>query len=152
MYGTDYDNSRFFGQAEFANDQDEANNWIQYRTTVPNDIDTSVDLVAWFKFSLDGADTGDHDYVISMISLSDSSDSTSATANGVNLSYTADGSGAEKDIETAGGDTLTDWKSNVTAGEYWIIRVARDGDDGTNDSSTVDSFSQALTIRYGISQ
>ena len=140
-----------YGMPSFADDV-ESNNYIDYYLEVPRDLDTSVDLVAWFKFRLGGADTGDHDYIISMVSIADSAAQAGSPSNAVNLSYTADASGASGDIETAGGDTLTNWKSNLTAGNLWLIRITRDGDDSTNDSSTVDSYPVELTIRYGFTQ
>jgi len=140
-----------YGMPTFADDV-ESNNYIDYFCEVPRDIDTAVDLVAWFKFRLGGADTADHDYIISMVSIADSAAQAGTPGNAINLSYSADASGASGDVETAGGDTLTDWKSNVTAGNLWMIRITRDGDDGTNDASTVDSYPVELTIRYGWTQ
>jgi hypothetical protein len=137
------------GQVLFDASTDEATNYVEYRLEVPRLIDPNVDIVAWFKFRLSGADTGDHDYRISMASVANSGDYTGSVGNTISLSYTADGSGADGDVETAGGDTLTGWAAALTAGELWVIRVARDGNDGANDSSTVDSYSGVLTIRYG---
>jgi len=143
--------SRVYGQALFADDV-EANNYVEYILEVPRDLDTSVDLLAYFKFTLGGADTADHDYVITMIDIADSADNATAAADAVNLAYTADGSGASGDVETAGGNTLTGWAAALTPGSKWIIRITRDGDDGTDDASTVDSYSGPLTIRYGFTQ
>jgi hypothetical protein len=39
----------------------------------------------------------------------------------------------------------------MTAGQVFIIRVARDGDHA-NDGSTVDSYSGPLVIKYKITQ
>jgi len=139
--------ARVFGQCKYGNGTDKATNYAEYILTVPPDIDTSVDLTAKFKFVLGDADTGDHEYEISMISIADSADNASAPSNAVSLAYTADASGASGDVETAGETTLTDWKSNVTAGNLWYIRVARDGDHA-NDGSTVDSYSGPLVIKY----
>lgn len=144
--------ARAFGQALFADDADEATNYVEYILEVPRDLDTSVDLVAWFSFVLSDADTADHDYQISMIDIAASADNGTAVGDQVALDYTADGSGASGDVEVAGGNTLTGWAAALTPGSKWIIRVARDGDDGTNDASTVDSISGPLTIRYGFSQ
>lgn len=144
--------TRVYGQALFVDDTDEATNYVEYYLEVPRDLDTSVDLTAWFKFVLGGADTGDHDYQISMIDIADSAANSGAVADAVGLAYDADASGAEGDVETAGGNTLTGWAAALTPGSKWIIRVARDGDDGTNDASTVDSYSGPLTIRYGFTQ
>lgn len=141
----------YYGQALFANATDEATNYVEYRLVVPPDIDTTVDLTATFKFRLGGADTADHDYQISMSSVADSAAYAGSVGNQVALAFDADASGADGDVETATA-TLTDWKSNVTAGNHWVIRVARDGDDGTNDASTADSYSGTLVIRYGFTQ
>ena len=143
--------ARVYGQALFADDV-EANNYVEYILEVPRDLDTSVDLLAYFKFVLGGADTADHDYVITMIDIADSADNATAAADAVNLAYTADGSGASGDVETAGGNTLTGWAAALTPGSKWIIRITRDGDDATDDASTADSYSGPLTIRYGFTQ
>lgn len=142
--------SILYGVPSFADDV-ETNNYVDYIGEVPRDLDTAVDLVAYFKFRLGGADTGDHSYKISMIDVADSGTAAGTPGDSITLGYTADGSGADGDVETATG-TLTDWKTNATAGSFWLIRVTRDGDDATNDTSTVDSYPLELTIRYGFSQ
>lgn len=142
--------SILYGVPSFADDV-ETNNYVDYIGEVPRDLDTAVDLVAYFKFRLGGADTGDHSYKISMIDVADSGTAAGTPGDSITLAYTADGSGADGDVETATG-TLTDWKTNATAGSFWLIRVTRDGDDATNDTSTVDSYPLELTIRYGFSQ
>lgn len=156
VFGTDTtqettSSTRVYGQALFSNSAAVTNNYVEYILEVPRDLDTSVDLVAWFKFTLSGADTGDQDYVISMVSIDDSGANGSSVGDAVNLDYTADANGASGDVETAGGNTLTGWAAAVTPGSRWIIRVARSG-DSANDGSTVDSYSGPLTIRYGFTQ
>jgi len=143
--------TEYYGQVTFADEIDVATNYCEYRLVVPADLDTAVALTASFKFRLGGTDTADHDYIISHDTVADSADYTGTLTNAVNLAYTADGSGADGDVETASG-TLTDWKDNLTAGNLWVIRLARDGDDGTNDASEVDSYSGPLVIRYGVTQ
>jgi hypothetical protein len=142
--------TQLYGVPSFADDV-ETNNYVDYIGEVPRDWDSSVDPVAYFKFRLGGADTGDHDYIVSMIDIADSGAAAGTPGDAINLGYTADGSGADGDIETATA-TLTGWGAAATAGSYWLIRVTRDGDDGTNDASTVDSYPMALTIRYGFTQ
>lgn len=142
--------SMLYGVPSFADDV-ETNNYVDYIGEVPRDLDTTVDMVAYFKFRLGGADTGDHSYKISMIDVADSGTAAGTPGDSITLAYTADASGADGDVETATG-TLTDWKTNASAGSFWLIRVTRDGDDGTNDTSTVDSYPLELTIRYGFSQ
>lgn len=138
-----------YGLPKFADDVDEATNWMDWVIQVPPEIDTAVDLTATLTFYLGGADTNDHDYVVSMCNPAASAAAACTPGNAVNLAYTADGSGADGDVEQTTETTLTDWKSNVTAGRMLLIRLARDGDDGTNDSSTVDSYPLVLTIKYG---
>lgn len=141
--------SRLYGQALFADDADVATNYIEYLWRVPDDIDTSVDLVGTFTFILGGADTADHDYLVSLVDVAASAAyDTAADLHPYNLAYTADANGADKDVEYAGPTTLTDWKGHVTAGQLCLVRVARDGDDGANDASIVDSYSMSLLIKY----
>lgn len=141
---------QLYGVPAFADDV-ETNNYVDYIAIVPPDWDSSVDPVATLKFRLGGSDTADHDYIVSMIDIADSTAAAGTPADAINLAYTADGSGASGDIETATA-TLTGWGSAASASAYWLIRVTRDGDDGTNDASTVDSYPMSLTIRYGFSQ
>jgi hypothetical protein len=144
--------SPLYGQALFSNSADKATNYVEYILTVPDDIDTAVDLTGKFKFILGGADANDHEYEISMIDVAGSAVYDTALADAVSLTYTADGSGADKDIQTAGApDTLTGWAAALAAGNYWRIRVARDGDHAS-DTSTVNSYSGPLIIRYGTTQ
>jgi hypothetical protein len=138
----------YFGQGKFSNSADQAGNFVEYRIIVPEDLDTSVDLRAKFEFRLSNTDTGKHRYVISVADVPDSSSSAGVTGNSVNLDFAGDASGASGDIETVGLTTLTGWKSALTPGHHMVIRIARDGDDGTNDTSTVDSYSGPLEIEY----
>src|SRR5574343_802733 len=134
---------------KFSNSTDEATNFIDYVVTVPPDIDTSVALTATFGFILGGADTADHDYVLSMCNPAASDAAACTPGNAINLAFTADGSGADGDTEYTAETTLTDWAAALTAGRKLLIRLARDGNDGTNDASTVDSYPDVLTIKYG---
>lgn len=138
-----------YGLPKFSNSTDEATNYVDYVINVPADIDTSVALTATLTFYLGGADTGDHDYVLSMCNPAASAAAACTPGNAINLAYTADGSGADGDVEYTASTTLTDWAGALTAGRQWLIRLARDGDDGTNDTSTVDSYPQVLSIKYG---
>lgn len=139
------------GQAIFANGADLSTNAVKYVLTVPEDFDSSVDLRAKFKFRLGGADTGTHRYVISMISVADSAAYGGTPGNAVNMDYAGDASGADGDVETVGFTTLTNWRSNMTAGQHWVISLARDG-DASQDASSVNSTSGTLVLEYGVSQ
>jgi hypothetical protein len=147
-----------YGQALFSDDGAKTANYVEYRLQVPSDIDTAVDLTATFKFQLSAADTGKHCYKISSVSVADSSSYGSPTlASEVNMPFAGDASGASGDVETVGPITLTGWKSALTSGQLWVIRLARDGgNEGTDCASgagsTVDSYSGPLMITYGKTQ
>ena len=142
----------YYGQAKYSNSADEAANYCDYWITVPEDIDTTVDLkVERWKFQLGAGDTGTHRYVISMISVANSAAYSGTPANTINLDFAGDASGASGDVESVASVTLTAWKSNVTSGQLWMIRVARDG-NATQDASTQDSYGGPLMISYGITQ
>jgi hypothetical protein len=143
--------AKTFGQCKFGNATDKATNYAEYYLVVPADIDTSIDLTATFKIQLSDADTGDHEYEISFDSVANSAAYAGSLGDAISLAYTADASGAANDVETAGETTLTGWRSAMTAGQLFVIRVARDGDH-ENDTSTVDSYSGPLVIKYKITQ
>jgi len=140
-----------YGQCKFGNATDKATNYAEYYLVVPSDIDTDVDLVGTFKIKLGGADTGDHEYEISFDSVADSAAYVGSLGDAISLAFTADASGADADVETAGPTTLTGWKAAMTAGQLFVVRVARDGDHA-NDGSSVDSYSGPLIIKYKITQ
>lgn len=143
--------SETYGQALFGHATDKATNYIEYRLRVPKHLDTAVDLTATFEFVPTGTDTGDHEYEITFDSIAASGDRTGTLGDAISLGYTADASGAAGDTESTAETTLTGWRSAMTAGQIWVIRVARDGDHAS-DTSTVTSYSGTLTITYGISQ
>jgi hypothetical protein len=64
----------------------------------------------------------------------------------------ADGSGASGDAEISASTTLTGWGAAMTPGRLMIIRIARDGDQATQDASTVNSTLLAFEISYGATQ
>lgn len=148
IYTNDY-TQVFYGQALFSGTAATNVNFIEYRITVPPDIDTSVDLVLkQWKIRLNGADTSASTYNIGMVSVPDSSSYTGTIANYVQVPVAADASGASGDVETASNITLTSWKSNVTAGQLWVIRMNRDG----ADTSTTAHYSGPLVLEYGVTQ
>ncbi len=139
----------YYGHALFSGSAATNVNWIEYRCVVPEDIDTAVDLKARWKVRLAAADTAASTYTIGMASVADSASHDSPTLGQyVTLSVGADASGASGDVETVSAVTLTSWKSNVTAGQLWVIRVARDG----SDTSTQAHYDAGLVLQYGITQ
>jgi len=141
----------YWGHALFSGSAATNANYIEYRLVVPDDIDTSVDLkVTRWKVRLSAADTSAHIYNIGMASVADSASYDSPTlGQWVSLSLSADASGASGDVETVSNVTLTSWKSNVTAGQLWVIRINR---DGASDTSNIASYDAGLVLEYGIAQ
>lgn len=139
----------YFGQGLFSATTAKASNYCEYRLTVPADIDTAVDLkVVTWTFQLSGADTGSHQYYISSSSVAASAAYAGSLADEISLAFAGDASGTTGDVEYVTNTTLTGWKSALTAGQLWVIRIARDGGAG-GDTSTVASYSGPLTISYG---
>ncbi len=147
---TNDNTAKYFGQAAFAGGGAASTNFVEYRLTVPEDIDTTVALkVERFKFRLGAADTAAHSYVLTMASVADSASYDSPSlGNSVTLSFAGDASGASGDVETISSVTLTNWAGALTAGQFWVIRLARDG----TDASTQTSYSGPLVISYGSTQ
>lgn len=138
-----------YGHGTFSATADQAGNYVEYRLVVPEDFDSSVELQAYFKFKLNGNDTGKHRYVLSTVAQADSSSASGTPTTAINLDFTGDASGATDDIESIDFTTLTGWAATLTAKRLWVIRLARDGDDGTNDTSTTSSTEMSLVIKYG---
>jgi len=151
IIATNDNTQAYFGQAAFSGSSATNANWVEYRITVPEDIDTSVDLkVERWKVRLGAADTAAQTYNIGMASIADSASYDSPTlGQWTALSLSADASGASGDVETVSNVTLTGWRTNVTAGRLWVIRVNR---DGAGDASTQASYSGPLVISYGSTQ
>ncbi len=124
-------------------------NYCDFAFRVPADLDTSKDLTGSLTIRLSGADTGAHTYDVGMVSIANSSAAAGTPANYVALTISGDGSGASGDIESVSGVTLTSWRSNMTAGQYCLLRLNR---DGANDASTVASNLMELEIFYWATQ
>ncbi len=142
-----------YGHATFSNSAAASGNYVIYRWRVPADLDTGTDLAAAFTFRLGGADTGKHRYILSMADVTSSAGADAPTfSNAINLDFAGDASGASADIEQIAAATLTTWRSSLTAGHLIVVKLARDGSDATNDTSTVNSTDVNLTIRVYHSQ
>lgn len=140
--------SATFGQCQFSATADNASNYCEYRLMVPLDLDTSVALVlSSMTYSLNGADTSTHTYVISHSTGSDSGTRAQTMVNAITINDSADASGVDGDIEVVSGTALTSWAGSLTPGGYWVIRWGRDGD---SDASATVSFTGPMQIRYGI--
>jgi hypothetical protein len=140
-----------YGLAAYSNSVDEASNWAEWRIVVPADWDTSVDPTITL-IDLIGADTGARQYVASVLSVAASASATGSPGTAIDINMAADGSGASGDVEISSSTTLTGWGAAMTPGRLMIIRIARDGDQGTQDASTVNSTLIAFEISYGATQ
>lgn len=142
-----------FGQGVFNNSVSSQTNCLGYQWFVPYDLDSSATIIATYTYTLGGADTGTHRYVLSVSTVIASGTPVSSLGNGalgVSLDHAGDGSGASGDVEYVTG-TLTGWNTGLVGGQHAIIQVCRDG-DATEDGSTVNSTSGPLLLRYGITQ
>jgi hypothetical protein len=141
-----------YGLAIFSNSADEASNWAEWRIIVPADLDTSVDPRIKIA-DLIGVDTGARQHTVSMASVASSASGTAPTLiNPIDVNMSADVSGAANDVEISATTTLTSWGASLTPGQLLVIRVARDGDQGTQDASTVNSTLIAFELEYGVTQ
>lgn len=123
-------------------------NYCDFAFRVPADLDTSKDLTGSLTIRLTAADTAAHAYDVGMVSIANSGAAAGTPGNYVTLTISADGSGASGDIESVSGVTLTSWRSNMTAGQWCLLRLRRDG----TDASTVASNLMELEIFYWATQ
>jgi hypothetical protein len=123
-----------------------------YEFIVPPDLDASIDLVLkYFKVRIGGDDHGKgQSFTFSLSNMVDGDDNDGSYGNSVtaHLSVPAGGTVANKQY-TVSNVTLTGWKSVLTAGSKAVIKINRNGADGTNDNSTIASSSGGLMISYG---
>jgi hypothetical protein len=142
-----------YGHAVFSPTAGKAANFALYRVRVPYDFLTTVDPGASFAFRLGGADTLKHAYKLSMANVAASGNSDApAFINEIALSFAGDASGAAGDVEMvpAAGSftTLTGWGAALQPGRLVVIKLARDGSDGSLDDSTVPSSDIELVLLY----
>ncbi len=140
-----------YGRATFSNSAAASANYAEFYFMVPPDLDTSVDPRVKLLFKLNGADTATHRYVLSMASIANSSPITTAVGTAINVDFSADASGANNDVESAGWTTLTGWGAALTAERLWVVRVARDG-SAAQDASTVNSTLLDVVIEVKAAQ
>lgn len=144
-----------YGHASFSPTAAASANFALYRLTVPHDLDGDVDLQASFVFRLGGADTGKHRYILSHAVVADSASDDSPTfVDAINLDFAGDAGGASGDRASIAYTTLTAWRTTLSGqgGKAWVIKLARAGDDATNDTSTVVSTDKNLLLKVGHKQ
>jgi hypothetical protein len=106
-------------------------NFAEWAFRVPADLDTSQDLTASLTVQLAGADTDAATYTVGVASIANSSAGAGTPANYVTLTIPADGSGGSGDIESVNGVTLTGWAAALTANQWALVRLQRDGSDAS---------------------
>jgi hypothetical protein len=106
-------------------------NFAEFAFRVPSDIDTSVDFTASLSVQLAGADTDAATYTVGVVSIANSSAGAGTPANYVTLTVAADASGASGDIESVNAVTLTGWAAALTANQWALVRLQRDGSDAS---------------------
>jgi hypothetical protein len=85
---------------------------------------------------------------VGVVSIANSSAGTGTPANYVTLTIAADASGVSGDIESVSGVTLTGWAAALTANQWALVRLQRDG----SDASAADQDGLELEITYGSTQ
>jgi len=123
-------------------------NFMLFMTRVPKDIDTSVALTASITVELTAADTAAHSYHVGVVSVANSAQIDSTPTTFIDLAITGDGSGVAEDIESVNDVTLTGWAATLTANQWAVIELRRNG----ADTSTVASRFQELKIYYTSTQ
>jgi hypothetical protein len=140
-----------FMKPVFLNGTAASANYVEWQIQVPDDIDTSVDPKIRITDKLTAGDTGVRRYIASMNAVAASAAYAGTVSTAINVDIAGDASGASGDVEQSSLTTLTGWGAAVTAGRHWVIRIARDGNSGT-DTSTVDSMLSMVAIEYGVTQ
>ncbi|HWB05792.1 MAG TPA: hypothetical protein VG796_22415 [Verrucomicrobiales bacterium] len=136
-----------YGHAIFSATADKAANYVLYRLRVPGDLVSSMEIYACFTFRLGGADTGKHAYKLSMANVGGGAGADApAFTNEIPLSFAGDPAGAAGDLEVIPSTVLTGWSAALTPGNIAVVKLARDGDDGTLDTSSIQSSDVELTL------
>jgi hypothetical protein len=123
-------------------------NWAQWAFRVPADLDTSEAMTASLTVQLAGADTDAATYTVGVVSIANSSAGAGTPANYVTLTIPADGSGGSGDVESVSGVTLTGWAAALTANQWALVQLQRDG----SDASAVAQDLLELELTYVSSQ
>jgi hypothetical protein len=143
-----------YGQAKFSATADKATNYVAYRIIIPPDMDTAQDItLESFAVIYDDAGTNANTerYIISMEVIGTGEDFTGTLAREVNIDITESTGDAAGDLKLfTTQTTLTSWRTDLSGneGKIWLIRVARDADDGTYDTSTAETFTSNICLRY----
>lgn len=141
------------GHATFSGTAAKTVNYVIYRWIVPKYFDTAAAMTCVFNQMLTATDTAKQAYEISMADVTSSASSVAPTfSNAIPINFPVDASGAANDLEQSPETTLTSWAPSLTAGHIVLIKMARVGDDGTNDTSSVASEDVNLTLYYGVSK
>lgn len=141
-----------YGLGNFSATADYLVNYMEYRFIVPADWDTSVEPTMRIIDTTASTDTAARQYVAEFGSVATSGSATSGLGFTVDINMAANASDTAGDIRISSTTTLTGWGAGATPGQMMIIRVGRDGDDATNDPSSVASAIVAIEFSYGSKQ
>ena len=130
---------------------DQATNWMEFRIMVPSDWDVSVEPLIRIV-DMTGADTSTRQYVASMASVAVSGAATGTLINPIVINMSADAGAVAGDVQVSSSTALTNWGSSCTPGNLLVIRIARDSNTATFDTSTVASTVLAVELAYGSTQ
>jgi hypothetical protein len=142
-----------YGLMSFSHSVSSESNCGYFPMPAVRDYNLSVDfrLDEFRVLNGTGTDSGAQRYVIAVASKT--AGTTWLTANytqSINVDMASGlGTVSREERSLATTTTLTNWNTVIASGVPWCVRVCRDGDDGTNDTSTVDSRFSMLTIRAG---
>lgn len=113
-------------------------NGVTFKWTVPEDIDNTVDLkVTRFKVIADsGGDDGAIDFAFGMKDIADSNTISPLTYDNWIGGTLTPSSSFSQDVFTLSDITLTGWRSALTPGHTFLIRVQRSITDANSDNFT----------------
>jgi hypothetical protein len=124
-------------------------NWVVYETTVPVNVDTSVEWTATFGFVSGGTDADDVTWHLTY--ALGAAGAALPTGTGIATSpivaTVTPTTAASGDVQYTAAVTLTGWAASMTAGTPLFIRVARL--NNSNDDTARDLY---LRIAYGSTQ
>ncbi len=139
-----------FGLMAFSNSVSSESNCGYFPMPTVRDYNTSIDFrLDEFRILVGSAtDSGAQRYMVAVASKTNVNWLNATYSNSITIDMASSlgtVSGTERALASV--TTLTSWNTIIASGVPWCVRVCRDGDDGTNDASTVDSRFSMLTIR-----
>jgi hypothetical protein len=138
-----------YGLVQFDPATDEATNCAYFKMPVPRDHkDYDLRLEEFSVFKATSTDAGTQEYNLAVSTVAQGiNPRTSTYSHPITVQFSATSRAADTLEFITTPQTLTDWDTKVTAGVPTYVRVCRDGNDGTNDTSIHTSRLERLMIR-----